>query len=274
MVRAHYRGVPEHGLPLLPSDDPGFSALVRDIQSRPEPFGHWPADDLANAAVMLNQTGRAIVALAYFWRYTVGGGQRRTSTFTNLGSSVQIDFLSGRTSVVPQDWGSFILAGSKRLITERGMYGNNLDVLPPLPKGGGGGYTGSGSGGTRWGAGTDDITAVELVLDAAVLEDGVCLGLDESGLVQRVTADLQHQRATAQQVLNALRGGASSGQIFELLVPLARHSPGEQRSAVLRMFAHTAIHHLINLPQPQLQEHFEQIANSPPLRLRTLKMIE
>ena len=36
---------------------------------------------------------------------------------------------------VPQDLGTFILPGSKRLITDQAMFGNNLDVLPPEPKG-------------------------------------------------------------------------------------------------------------------------------------------
>jgi hypothetical protein len=277
MLQTHYQGLPEHGLPLVPPEAPEFPELVRDIQSRPQPFGNWPTGDLTSAAVLLNQTGRAIVTLTYFWRYTLANRQKRTNTFSNLGSSMQMDFLSGRSTAVPQDLGSFILAGSKRLLTQQGMYGNNLDVLPPQPEGcRGGGYTGSTGGGFHWGA---EITEVELVLDTAILEDGLCVGPDEGGLVERLTEELEQQRSTAQQVVEALRNGASPGQVFEILMPLARHQrhppqrTGERgrvtitHPTLLRMFAQTGIHQLTNQPEQMLVEWFEGIAESEPVRL-------
>jgi hypothetical protein len=72
----------------------------------------------------------AIIAVEWFWRYTSRDGKTRTSRFSNLGSSAQRDVLTGR-SKVSRDLGTFILAGSKRLITELGILGNNLDVLTP-----------------------------------------------------------------------------------------------------------------------------------------------
>ncbi|HYZ85999.1 MAG TPA: hypothetical protein VE621_16430 [Bryobacteraceae bacterium] len=88
-----------------------------------------------HAVVLLNNTGMAIVAPEWFWRYTNRFGETRTSRFSNLGSSAQRAVLTGRSKVV-RDLGTFILPGSKRLITERGMFGNNLDVLTPeeLPR--------------------------------------------------------------------------------------------------------------------------------------------
>jgi hypothetical protein len=230
---------------------------------------------------MLNQTGRAIVTLTYFWRYTLNEGQTRTSTFSNFGSSAQTDFLGGRSTAVPQDLGSFILAGSKRLITEQGMYGNNLDVLPPPPEGHGGGYIGGGGAGgaLRRDMGRD-ITQVELVLDTAILEDGLCVGPDEGRLVERLTEELEQQQSTAQQVVKALHNGASPGQVFEILMPLAqhqRHAPhrtGERgrititHPTLLRMFAQTGIHQLTNMvDQQMLIEWFGEIAESEPVRL-------
>jgi hypothetical protein len=85
MPQTHYHGLPEFGLPLVPPAAPEFPELVRDIQARPQPFGHWPTGDLSRAAVMLNQTGRAIVTLTYFWCYTLADGEQRTNTFSNLG---------------------------------------------------------------------------------------------------------------------------------------------------------------------------------------------
>src|SRR5581483_12265207 len=104
----------------------------------PLPFGRWPVDDLTRSAVLLNQSGNAILGIAYAWRYTTAAGTEHTSRIANLGSSVQLDVLTGRSGVT-RDLGTFILPGSKRLLTERGMFGNNLDVLSEgeAPRGGG-----------------------------------------------------------------------------------------------------------------------------------------
>jgi hypothetical protein len=74
---------------------------------------------LDTAAILLNQTGKAIVTLSYVWRHRTASGTTRASRHTNLGSGVQMEVLCGRTAV-HRDLGSFILPGSKRLITERG----------------------------------------------------------------------------------------------------------------------------------------------------------
>jgi hypothetical protein len=57
-----YRDLAAFGLPLVSPAQPEFASLVHDIQSRPGPFGSWPIDDLSNAAVLLNETGSAILA--------------------------------------------------------------------------------------------------------------------------------------------------------------------------------------------------------------------
>jgi hypothetical protein len=92
--------------------------------------------------------------------------------------------------------------------------------------------------------------------------------------VEKLTQELEQQRTTAQQVVEALRN------LFEMLMPLARHDshppqrPGERgrititHPTLLRMFAQTAIHHLTNMVEQQmLIEWFEEIAESEPLRL-------
>ena len=178
-----YRDLAAFGLPLVTPTQPEFTSLVHDIQSRPGPFGSWPIDDLSNAAVLLNETGSAILSISYSWRYTTAGGGVHSSHCSNLGSSsIQLDVLSGRSQVV-QDIGTFILPGSKRLITERGMFGNNLDVLGQDPRPHGGGYGGAAGGGTR-NATSEKIVAGELILDLAILDDGRCVGPDEYGVFE------------------------------------------------------------------------------------------
>jgi hypothetical protein len=115
------------------------------------------------------------------------------------------------------------------------------------------------------------IAAVELCLDFAILEDGLCLGPDESGLFGSLTEDLELHRRTAQEVVPALRNGASEGRAFEILRPLARNTPppppsGRQRAPVNHIFANMAIWQLVNASPPDLLAWFERTVQSP-LRL-------
>ena len=220
----------------------------------------------------LTQSGQAIIVLAYVWRYTRTEGNARTSRSSNLGSSRQMDVLTGRSKAV-RDLGSFILPGSKRLITEEGMFGNNLDVLQPheIPPQGGG-YIGAGAGrGTGREASPEQIAAIELSLDVAILEDGLCVGPDEFGLFESLTEALERQRSVAAQVVEAIRNGASEGQVFEILRPLARRtppSPGSRHASfVTSMFARMAIDRLLDASAAESLSWFESYSTPPSLRL-------
>lgn len=268
MGMATYRDLAEFGLPLVTPAQPEFASLVHDVESRPEPFGSWPIEELSNAAVLLNESNNAVLGISCLWRYTTATGAF-TSRFLNLGSSTQLDVMTGRSEVV-EDLGTFILRGSKRLITERGMFGNNLDVLG-REKRFGGGYIGGGGGGGRTRRG-EEIVAVELVLDLAILEDGRCVGPDEAGLFDSLIEDLEQIRRTAEAAANALGNGGSSGEIFEMLRPLARKTPERtaqrrSRSPFRSMFAHMSIDRLINDDSAAVASWLEGYAQPPRFRL-------
>jgi hypothetical protein len=275
MEHTNYRDLAEFGLLLVAPETAAFAVSARDIEDRREPFEPWPTGDFGKAALLLNQSGKAVVTLTYIWRYTTGGGKTRTSRFSNLGSSAQMDVLCGRAEVT-QDLGSFILPGSTRLITERGMFGNNLDVLPPDTIGSrGGGVGASGGGGIQKGL-SDEIAQIELSLDIAIFEDGLCAGPDDSGLFETLTHDLNRQRDMALKIVADLRNGASEGQIFDMLRPLARRRSASSRgvgehgrvpSLLLTMFANMAIDRLVNDPGSELLAWFEDIAESSHGRL-------
>jgi hypothetical protein len=279
MAETRYNGLPEFGLPLIAKDDRSFDALVKDIEGHPGPgiaLGLAQPVVVSNrAAVLLNNTGRAIIALECFWRYTSHGGNARTSGFSNLGSSMQRDVLLGR-SKVSRDLGTFILPGSKRLITEHGMFGNNLDVLTPeeLPRSQG--YCGVCGGGSHHESAETELAAVELVLDLVILEDGLCVGPDESALYEALNESLDLQRTAAVEALRALQAGASVGQIFEIVRPLARHdltlprTHGKRRHSrpTMPTFGNEAIHHLTNATGSDLFAFFEREAEPRSLELR------
>jgi hypothetical protein len=266
-----YTDLAEFGLPLITPGQPEFRSLRHDIESRPQPFGNWRVDDLTKTAILLNQSGNTIVAISYVWRYVTATGTAHTSRSSNLGSSVQLDVLTGRSGVT-RDIGTFILPGSKRLITERGMFGNNLDVLGEGEGSRCGGYIGAGGGGRT--SSHEEIVATELILDSAILEDGRCIGPDEFDTVESVSEDLEHIRRTAEQAVAVLQNGGSAGEIFELLRPLARHRPTRtpqgqprSRSPFLRIFADMGIRQLIDGESKTVAAWFETQAQPPRLHL-------
>ena len=273
MAEVTYRGLPEFGLPLIARGDLSFDALVSEIESHPGPFPTLPSAVSDRAAVLLNQTGRAILAIECFWRYTGRDGKaQRTSQFSNLGSSVQRGALMGRSTVV-RDIGTFVLPGSKRLIAANGIFGNNLDVLTPEELAGIRGYCGGWAGcGPRENRETE-LAAMELVLDLAILEDGLCVGPDESGLYEALNESFDVQCTAAEEAVRAFKAGAPVGRVFEIVRPLARHSPpppGKSRHELpmLAAFGLEAIHHLTHVDGPDLLAYFERAAAPRSLELR------
>jgi hypothetical protein len=153
MTEVTIRDLAGFGLPLVAQDDPSFPVLAAESESRPAAERLQPSDK-DGGAVLLNNTGRAIIWVEWLWRYTGHGGKPRISRFSNLTSSAQWDVLSGRSKVW-RDAATFILPGSKRLLTERGMFGDNLDVLTPEEMPRSQGYCGCGWAGGRFHSGEE-----------------------------------------------------------------------------------------------------------------------
>jgi hypothetical protein len=263
MRRTNYRDLAEFDLPFATPEDPMFGELVLEIQNRPSSFGPRPTGDLKAAAVLLNHSAKAIVVLAYTYHFTTADGRTPISHHSNLGSSMQLDVLAGRSGV-SRDQTNFILPNSKRLISQEGIFGDNLDVLPPELARPSGSFVGSGGHVARE-SGRKEIAGIELRLDIVFFDDGLCVGPDDLGLSESVTSDLELQRNTAQQIVEALRKGASVGQVFEILRPLARRTapqvaagrPSAYPSHLRSMFANMAINQLVNVADPELLLWFE-----------------
>jgi hypothetical protein len=270
MPGALYRDLASFGLPFVTPGDPTFQSLAEEILSGT--IGPQPDTGFENAAVLLNRSGKAVIALAIIWKYLEPGGHARMSTIVNLGSSMQMDVLAGRAEVA-RDRFSFFLPGSKRLITEQGFFGDNSDVVPAGTSGGGGSSR-SGGGGR---VGFDGaLERIELQLDAVFFEDGLFVGPDELGMFDSVTSDLEIQRNMARELAAALRSGASAGVLFEKLRPLAAHphpTGGDRQtkhrlSQLGTLFARMAIDRLINQTNEELLAWFDNVGAPSRLALR------
>ncbi|HTB11545.1 MAG TPA: hypothetical protein VK752_08240 [Bryobacteraceae bacterium] len=293
MIETTYRDLAEFGLLLITPAEPAFSLWFEEIRNIPEPFRPDIERLPDRAAILENQSESAVITLRYVWRYTTMNGVTRTTSCLNLGSSRQMDVLTGRETA-ERDSSSFILPGSRRLITEEGMFGDNRDVLgQQLAAGGGGwGFSGRRRGGARGMSPRDpdqDVVRVELALDVAIFADGLCVGPDESGLRQSLIEQIERQKEIADQIVRELRDGAPQGRIFEMLRPLARHRPpvasaqpgeiddrqatgrrpeGYHHAPLLSMFARSALNQLINADDTTLPTWFEAAAAISPVRLR------
>lgn len=273
MLEIGFRGLAQFGLPLVTAADERFAGFVREIEESPWPApGFGPGDfDAQRAAVLLNESGRAIIAYSILWRYANAGGKERTHRISNFGSSAQREALCGRSAARRDAW-TFILPGSKRLITERGVFGSNLDVLGDEERQRGFcGGVGGGSGGWRRGESEGELQSIELVVDFAVLEDGLCVGPDESETFEALKESLERQRTVARDVLTALERGEPDGRIFEMVRPLAQHRPVGPPGHGLPLassFGMEAVHRLVNGERAQIVNFFEREAAEPALQLR------
>src|SRR5574340_979426 len=124
-------------------------------------------------------------------------------------------------------------------------------------------------GGSGRAASAEGATQIELALDFAVFEDGLCAGPDETGLFEVLNEDVARQREATQEIVAALHGGASVGRVFDVLRPLAQHrvSHARRERPLLTAFANIAIHRLVDTPDSDLLNWFEQLARSSPLQL-------
>jgi hypothetical protein len=131
------------------------------------------------------------------------------------------------------------------------------------------------AGGASWnfvGRRAAEPVSGELLLDLAIFEDGLCVGPDRYGGFGALTAELSEQRRFATEILQALDKGASRGDIFELVRPLAKGPPPPPPPArtgpeahpphlhARHQFATTAIRHLVNLDDAALRSVFEKAA--------------
>jgi hypothetical protein len=127
---------------------------------------------------------------------------------------------------------------------------------------------GGGWGGSRRVRVREETAAVELCLDLAIFEDGLCIGPDEFGLFDRLIQALKRQRSAVQDAVTVLRKGGSVGQVFEVIRQLADGERDKAPMPILGTFLNICAHMLMWTGSAELLAWFESFAEACSLPLR------
>ena len=256
---ATYIDHPQWGLHLVGAQDPQFLDLLPNFDGAV----HVPETiDSHRSAILVNDSGKAIVVLGYIWVYTCVDGSKPIARHSDLGSSTQLNVLFGIRPVMRDLW-SFILPGSRRLITEGGTFGDNRSALRPeeLPPENSRTVVGhSGHHSQSWRSAVESLV---LDLDFVVFEDGLCVGQDRSGMFDEIADLLRQMRHLSSEAVRLLRSGAARGVIFDLVRPMAARRP-VPASSLRSIFSHGAIHALSDKTDDELIRWFDAYAQADP----------
>jgi hypothetical protein len=270
----------EFGLPLVTPEDADFTRLADEIRNRLSPAQRFMEGDRTGVAVVVNQSGKTVLSLAVVFAFQDAEGRRSTNHFSGPFSAGGLgDVLTGAVPVDPRTPGH-IFPGSKRLLTARGVWGDNTDVLPPDANDPRRGLAGGGFGWTGTVPRAAEPVSGDLLLDLAIFEDGLCVGPDRYGGFDALMTELSERRTVATEILQALEKGASRGDIFEMVRLLAKGPPPPPPPArtgpqmhpphlhTRHQFAQTVIHQLVQLDDVALRSVFENAARSLAIQLR------
>jgi hypothetical protein len=243
-----YRDLPQFGMKFVTPEDPGFGELANQISL--DPLGTKLEETPSDAVVLLNQSGKIALVISALWKWAGDGGQITQQRMTGLHSLDQLDWHTEQTKQMPI-WFHPFLAGSKRLITTHGVFGDNSDVLPPeaRPKS----FAGSWAGFHRRARTQRKPSLLEVTLDSVIFADGLCAGPDDMRLFETIGPVAAEQHRIASEAVTLLRDGAPIGELFDLVRSTAR-PPGPSQAPqvadplhLLFSFGRQAVDHLVRV---------------------------
>ena len=215
--------LPKFGVILVPPSAPEFPALLTDIRKRIENpvAGSPPAPPAGNdpdapAMILRNNSKTGIAALSWIWKTQTADGRSTPSSTSMMGSgpSVLAPFsLDERLRKLLAYW-QVVLPGSKRLIRDNELLGDNSDVRPPhddeIWKGGI--VSGSGGGYLRF---RSPVIAITLALDGVFFVDGGFAGPDTLHNFDRFTAEVNARLEVAKIARDGHNRNLALAAIFE-----------------------------------------------------------
>jgi hypothetical protein len=222
-VEYRVEDLPEFGVILVPPSAPEFPALLADIQKRIQnPVAGSPparppgSDPDVPAMILRNNSQTGIATLAWIWKtQTVDGRTTPSSTsMIDSGPSVLAPFsLDERVRKLYAYW-HVVLPGSKGLVRDAELVGDNSDVRPPhddeIWKGGIVSVGGAGYSRFR-----SPVIAISLAIDGVFFVDGGFAGPDTLHNFDRFTAEVNARLEVAKIARDGHNRGFAPAAIFE-----------------------------------------------------------
>ena len=227
-----------NGLTLISPNNNEFAPLLEDIRRRTQvrnpdgpPFPPEPIpDNLEFAAILLNHSEKAVAGLALEWQFEDVTGHRYSSRSTSaFGRALLLPFGFRPEQLAVQGYWHTILPGSKRLLADRSIFGDNTDVRAPRSDEVWRGGAVRAGGGGRALTDTSRVRNVVLVIDGAFFVDGEFLGPNQ----MRLWEDVYHEGEVKIEAAHIAGDGKRSGRsATDIMVDIDRYTgpPPDPRS--------------------------------------------
>ena len=211
------------GLTLISSADDQFAALLGDLRRRTEvrnpdgpPLPPQPIpDNLEFAAILVNHSEKAVAGLAIEWKFEDITGRHYSHRSTNaFGRELLLPFGMRPEQLALYSYWHTILPGSKRLLADMKIFGDNTDVRPArgdevwrggVVAGGAGGRNSTEAGGLR---------SVVLVMDGAFFADGEFIGPNQVHLWEEIYYEADVKLQAARIAAAGKARGSSTAEIM------------------------------------------------------------
>lgn len=193
--------IPDSGLKLVGPEDPQFESLSKTLlhgEAVPEfevlkPF----------TVLLVNQSGKALVAYSVRWEYTKPTGERIHADVSDGHIRRLLDGGRKRTDADEDRGAGSVESGSLVIVTPRTSLKSNLGAQARV------GRSDYVSGleklASRLAAGTD----VAATLDGAFFEDGSFVGSDETGFFEAFKSKVDEQQVIGDYVMKSFESGRS-----------------------------------------------------------------
>ena len=215
----------DRGLRLVSPADSEFGSLLEDIRRRtaaPHPsiaVLPWPSipADLEFAAILRNQSGHAIAALALEWRFEEADGRQTAHQIVSAFAKQLLvpHGLAPEFLRMTRYWSS-IRPGSKRLLAGAEMFGENTDARAPepgeIPFGIGLGSSGGAAAG--WLPPAGELREVVLAIDGCFFDNGEFVGPNRCRLWEQVCYEAEVMLEIAGMARAGRQRGLNSADVL------------------------------------------------------------
>jgi len=257
-VALNTKDLREHNLIVVSPTDPAFEAEVSRITNRKSDKLKEQIDALKPFSVLVkNESSNFVIGYALRWDVTQADG----TTISHLRSYTEPSTLLGRDTNKMRDMGAAIAPHSMRYVSIMSPVTESDDGL--VTSGVGKDVSSQHAGQiSQLAADKNETALIDLLslqlarsqsltvtLDAAIFDDGTCVGPDSGGLFARLQALVDAQNHLLRDALRGVDQGKPVKQVFDEMALIAdqpvsltdKSSPGDYYNYYKREFAYEAL---------------------------------